>query len=106
MPSSFFDGMGKTLLGIFKERTPALYKPNSGSPYSIEIIFNAVFQEQDSSGIPIGAPKPVAWVENFVEPEYGDILTVNPGKSDEQNYVVREWKLDGLELQQLTLTVA
>ena len=101
MPSPFFDGMGATIMDLFGECQEAILKPsNGGNVRSVEVIFNAVHQEVDIDGRPVGGPNPRMWIKKGVAcPEYGDVIELHGVK-----YLVREVEPDGLELNELIIS--
>lgn len=100
MPSPSFNGLGKQLHAMFKDKQPAVFRPQDGDAQSIDVIFHDRHQEVDKDGKPYGAPKPVAWIltDLGLDPKFNDRLDVN---GDE--YIIKEIKPDGLEITELTL---
>jgi len=87
-------------MSLFSECEQATFKPENGPVRAIEVIFNAVHQDLDIGGKPIGAPSPRMWVvtKNLC-PKYGDIVELHGVK-----YIIREVQEDGLELTELIIS--
>jgi hypothetical protein len=100
VPSPVFNGLGAKINTLLKDAKPATFNPKSGSSQTIDVIFNDKHQEIDKDGKPYGAPRPVAWVlkSSGLSFEFDDQLEING-----TDYLIKEFKDDGLEMYELIL---
>lgn len=99
MPSHFFNRLGETLLGIFKETELAVFNPQEGQTQSVEVIFHDRHRDIDFDGKEVGAPRPTAWVKTgLIDPKYKDKMTIN-----DKDYLIVEIKPNGHEITELIL---
>jgi hypothetical protein len=98
MTNAFFNRLGETIVGIFKEPVDAIFNSQP-----VEVVFDESHQDIDIAGKPYGAPRPVAWVvTGSINPVYGDPIHI-----DGKDYTVIEVKIDGMkEVTQLNLQEA
>jgi len=106
MPSKHFKGLGTTILGIHQEEAQAEFRPLTGYPQPLNVIFDKQYNELQlkhntpKQGVTIGGGKPTAWFKTgIIHPEVKDELCIGS-----QIYIIREIKSDGLELTELSLS--